>query len=141
MCLVQPLSMCCFPFPPFPPNLSHLSFLVALRFALSPLLCLIHLPCLTEVRVKGQLPGHTSEPVVEGAVMYLSLSLCFISPDNSFLQESCTLNPPFTATLHIYFYIHFCVIEGFNVCGCFLLLLTFVYLPSYVSSSPSVFHD
>lgn len=65
---------------------------------LSPL-CLVHLPCRTEVRVKGQLPGRTTEPLVEGLVMYLS-SLpypCFISPDNTFstgdgLTFTCT-NP------------------------------------------------
>lgn len=74
----------------------------------SELFYLVHLPHRTKVRVRGQLPGRTTEPVLKGVLMYLPsiLSFCFISPDNSFPQEMASLSPTATRSLHIYMCVH-----------------------------------
>lgn len=92
---------------------THSSFLTAPPFPLSSLLYLVHLPCHTEVRVKGQLPGCATEPVLEGAVMFPScvLSLSFISPDNTFPPETASFLLAVTNSLHSYVHTNvFCVL-------------------------------
>lgn len=92
---------------------THSSFLTAPPFPLSSLLYLVHLPCHTEVRVKGQLPGCATEPVLEGADMYPScvLSLSFISPDNTFPPETASFLLVVTNSLHSYVHTNvFCVL-------------------------------
>lgn len=100
-----------------------LSFIIS-RCPSSPL---VHLPCHTKVRVKGQLPGRTTEPVLEGAVMYphAVFSSYFISPDNSFstgdgLTFTCS-NPAPCASMCV----HAC-----NVC-------VFACVGGYISVSSS----
>lgn len=89
---------------------SHSSFLVAPPLPLCSLLYLVHLPCCTEVRVRGQLPGSTTEPVLEGVVMLLRsvLSFCFISPDNSFPQDTALHSPAALCSVHEYVCVRMC---------------------------------
>lgn len=128
-----------FPTPPLPAHLtyspppSHSSFLVAPPFPLSSLLYLVHLPCRAEVRVRGQLPGRTTEPVLDGVVMYLCfvLSLCFILPDNSFPQEIASLLLPVTCFMHIYV----CV-RRFSCMHACVFACVYAWVDASVSSSP-----
>lgn len=83
--LLYPLLLCpAFATPPPPAHLllfhipPHSSFRVAPPLPLSSLLWLVHLPCRTEVRVRGQLPGCTTEPVLEGVLMYLRSHLILL---------------------------------------------------------------
>lgn len=117
--LIIPLSSTCLSFiiscyPLFPPS------------QLCPL-CRTSPRC-TGVRVRGELPGRTTEPVLEGEVMYLwpVLSFSFILRDNSFSQEMASRSPAATC--------YMCV--SMNVLETCLYLTEWVGGCFLVSSSP-----
>lgn len=80
--------------PSLPPP-SHSSFLIAPPLPLSSLLCLVRLPCHTEVRVRGQLPGkHQGAHSWRSSRVYAFLLIFLFN--NSFPQEMASLSPVVT---------------------------------------------